>query len=231
MAKINLQEIRKIVDEYLNAQDIIGRKRDGYYFHLKRFKKIIELLKLCPEFKGKILDVGHYDALIEIIRRAFPGNEYLNTDTELRDDLPFADNSFDFVLNCEVIEHIAEKDLHKIQAFHYSRILNLLKENHRVLKPKGVLFLTTPNACSFLNITKALQNQNPMTYFLHYKEFTVWQVINFINDLNFDIEWVKTEYVFTNKEDHKDLEDFARAKGFKIDGRGDMTVVKAVKKV
>ncbi len=46
--------------------------------------------------------------------------------------LPFADQQFDSVVSFQVIEHI-ENDLH------------FLKEIHRVLKPGGVVLLTTPN--------------------------------------------------------------------------------------
>ncbi len=46
--------------------------------------------------------------------------------------LPFEDNSFDAVVSFQVIEHIEEDEA-------------LVKEIHRVLKPGGVLVLTTPN--------------------------------------------------------------------------------------
>lgn len=46
--------------------------------------------------------------------------------------LPFADESFDLVVNCEVIEHLAESKL-------------MLAEIKRVLKKRGRLILTTPH--------------------------------------------------------------------------------------
>jgi 2-polyprenyl-3-methyl-5-hydroxy-6-metoxy-1,4-benzoquinol methylase len=49
--------------------------------------------------------------------------------------LPFEDDSFDKILCIETIEHLNDEDLDRI-----------LKEFHRVLKPKtGQLFITTPN--------------------------------------------------------------------------------------
>jgi len=54
--------------------------------------------------------------------------------------LPFRDNAFDVVLSLELIEHL-NKDVHPI----------LLSEVRRVLRPRGFLILTTPNA------------QNPLT--------------------------------------------------------------------
>lgn len=48
-------------------------------------------------------------------------------------DMPFAKNTFDYVVVSEVIEHVPDPDL-------------ALRECYRVLKPKGVLVLTTPNS-------------------------------------------------------------------------------------
>jgi SAM-dependent methyltransferase len=45
---------------------------------------------------------------------------------------PFADNSFDVVITCQVIEHIEDD-----KAF--------LKEIHRVMRPGGLAIITTPN--------------------------------------------------------------------------------------
>lgn len=47
-------------------------------------------------------------------------------------EMPFEDNTFDFIVSSEVIEHIPDASL----AIH---------ELHRVLKPGGTLVLTTPN--------------------------------------------------------------------------------------
>lgn len=48
-------------------------------------------------------------------------------------EMPFADNSFDIVVSTEVIEHVTEP-------------LKAIQEMHRVLKPGGVVVITTPNA-------------------------------------------------------------------------------------
>lgn len=76
------------------------------------------------------------------------GNEYVipiynGYDLE-SDDLPFDDNSFDFVFFLEVIEHFIIDPIHA------------LKELARVLKPKGRLVLTTDNANCFVKLIKFL---------------------------------------------------------------------------
>src|SRR5207253_10968922 len=56
-----------------------------------------------------------------------------NVETE---ELPYPDASFDVVLFCELIEHLAINPVWT------------LSEIHRVLKPDGVTIITTPNALS-----------------------------------------------------------------------------------
>jgi SAM-dependent methyltransferase len=56
----------------------------------------------------------------------------------LSEKIPFKDKSFDMVLSSESIEHFANPD-------------KFLREVHRVLKPKGLLVITTPNLSSWLN--------------------------------------------------------------------------------
>jgi 2-polyprenyl-3-methyl-5-hydroxy-6-metoxy-1,4-benzoquinol methylase len=56
---------------------------------------------------------------------------------DLNNQIPFEDNSFDICFSTEVIEH-----LHNPQ--------NLIDETYRVLKPTGILFLSTPNVHSYM---------------------------------------------------------------------------------
>jgi len=53
--------------------------------------------------------------------------------------LPFADASFDIVISCETIEHVPNAQ-------------SALNEMHRVARPGGRLFLTTPNYLNFMGL-------------------------------------------------------------------------------
>lgn len=85
-----------------------------------------KLISACEHYTG--LDKN--TELIKALQANYP-KHYFNTV-----DLPylseFQDNTFDFVVTFQVIEHI--KDDHKF-----------LQEAHRVLKPNGKIFLTTVN--------------------------------------------------------------------------------------
>lgn len=58
--------------------------------------------------------------------------------------LPFADDSFDTVLSCEVIEHLLDTS-------------RSLSEMRRVLRPGGTLFLSTPYHGTLKNLVLALR--------------------------------------------------------------------------
>jgi predicted SAM-dependent methyltransferase len=53
---------------------------------------------------------------------------------DLRKDLPFANDSIDAIFCEEAVEHISKSECER-----------LLKECHRILRPEGVLRITTPN--------------------------------------------------------------------------------------
>jgi methionine biosynthesis protein MetW len=67
---------------------------------------------------------------------------------DLNDGIPFEDGFFDVINACEIIEHIYDTKY-------------LLEECHRVLKPDGVLILTTPNLNSLKNRIKVLLGGYP----------------------------------------------------------------------
>ena len=58
-----------------------------------------------------------------------PGLTFVPADATM---LPFLDHAFDVVVSFETLEHLVERD-------------RFITELHRVLKPRGTLFLSTPN--------------------------------------------------------------------------------------
>ena len=74
----------------------------------------------------------------------------------LREPLPVADESFDFVTYLDVIEH------------HHRSPKRVLDEIHRVLKPGGCVIITTPNQASIYNRLRLLRGgsvADPFDYF------------------------------------------------------------------
>ena len=66
-----------------------------------------------------------------------------------RDPFPYADESFDTVLCCELIEHLFTDPMH------------MMSEISRILKPGGHLVLTTPNIGSLRAVSAILLGYHP----------------------------------------------------------------------
>jgi 2-polyprenyl-3-methyl-5-hydroxy-6-metoxy-1,4-benzoquinol methylase len=78
---------------------------------------------------------------------------------DLNRPLPFEDNSFDFAILVEVIEHVVNAEL-------------LLKEIARILRPGGQLLLSTPNHAYYGNRFAALIGKPPKEEGYHFRFFT-----------------------------------------------------------
>jgi ubiquinone/menaquinone biosynthesis C-methylase UbiE len=86
------------------------------------------------------------DAITEAIGKGIDGH-VVNLDS---DKLPFDENSLDFIYCGEVIEHLFDPD-------------NMLDEVFRVLKPNGLLLLTTPNIASWYDRLSLLFGYQPIS--------------------------------------------------------------------
>lgn len=71
--------------------------------------------------------------------------------------LPVADETYDYVLCCEVLEHMEIDPMY------------MLAEVNRAMKPGGKLFLTTPNVASSRGISKILRGWEPYFYMQYHR--------------------------------------------------------------
>jgi len=108
-----------------------------------------------------------------------------------RDSLPLDDNTIDIVLFQEVIEHLYNSDL-------------IMTEIRRVLKPRGLLILSTPNLASWTNRVALLFGFQPFSHDVsfisgfgrmilkegsngHIKSFTKRALLEYIRYFGFEI--------------------------------------------
>ncbi|MFI5341332.1 MAG: class I SAM-dependent methyltransferase [Candidatus Methylomirabilales bacterium] len=123
-----------------------------------RLQKVVKLISEEPP--GKLLDVGcgagEFSARFRAIGWKVFGLELIETQAarasalgirtvaaDVSGGLPYASEEFDLVFAGEVIEHLLDTD-------------GFLAEAHRVLKPAGVLVVTTPNLASLENRLRLL---------------------------------------------------------------------------
>lgn len=95
---------------------------------------------------------------------------------------PYADESFDVVLFCEIIEHLLVDPL------------RALREIHRVMKPGGQLIVTTPNVARLGNVLSLVAGENlydPYSgfgpYGRHNREFTQHELANLLAFAGFEV--------------------------------------------
>ncbi|HEV2914298.1 MAG TPA: glycosyltransferase [Pyrinomonadaceae bacterium] len=98
------------------------------------------------------------------------------------DVFPYADDAFDVVLFCEIIEHLLYDPVHA------------LLEIRRVLKPGGHLILTTPNVARLDNVGKLIAGENvydPYSgygpYGRHNREYTTQDVFQLLSANGFNV--------------------------------------------
>jgi glycosyltransferase involved in cell wall biosynthesis/SAM-dependent methyltransferase len=107
------------------------------------------------------------------------------------DRYPYPDNSFDTVICCEVLEHLAKDPMH------------MMTEIHRILKPNGILVLTTPNVVSIRALHAMLTGIHPNLFSKyvmptllpeakHIREYTPKELLRLFADSGFTIQFIDT---------------------------------------
>lgn len=116
--------------------------------------------ELIDNFKVVKLHVGcgtvYMDGWINIDNNSDNNIKNIDINTDLRNGLPFADNSVDFIFNEHFLEHLT-----------WDEGLNVVKEFLRVLKPTGVLRIAMPDLADTVNI---YMNKNWKTDYKEYFE-------------------------------------------------------------
>ncbi len=99
------------------------------------------------------------------------------------DDFPFEAGSFDVVLFCELIEHLLMDPV------------EVLRKIRRVLKPGGILVLTTPNVARLDNVAAMVDGRNiydPYSgfgpYGRHNREYTRHELHRLLEFVGFEVE-------------------------------------------
>ncbi len=117
----------------------------------------------------------------EVVEYAY---DHFNVET---DAFPYADESFDVVLFCEIIEHLLSDPVHT------------LVEIRRVLRPGGTLVLTTPNVARLDNVRKVVAGENvydPYSgygpYGRHNREYTQEELFALLDANGFSVRTMFT---------------------------------------
>lgn len=196
------------IKSYLDEVEVsIKDKKEYSYFliHKVRYQNIFERInKLSLGKKLTILDIGcypyHVGLILEKMGHTVYGIASIHEPVKHskvfvcnieKEKFPFKDNFFDMVLCNEVIEHLIQSPLPP------------LLEMYRVLKPNGLLMVTTPNIVRSINRVKLLLGKSIMfpidvyfennkkgniIYHRHNREYILDELVTVIFDAGFLIE-------------------------------------------
>lgn len=178
---------RDEIREYLLSFDMfqrIGRPEEGAEYVRFHLDRLMHSLKLLPALPGnvEVLELGASPYFMTFLIQKYlgykvtpanyfddygipakPGVEEQTVASAAfheshtfryrlfnieRDPFPYPDASFDLVLCCEILEHLLMDPSH------------MLREAHRVLKPGGSIFISTPNVCNLDNIRGLWRGRN-----------------------------------------------------------------------
>jgi len=156
------------LDEIFQLIKLEGVDPAYFNFHRGRYDFILQKLSENYVAGKKFLDIGSFQgymmlgakqisydvAGVDLAKYVTALNPlsvkygFDNRAGDLRDALPFDDDSFDLILFSEVLEHF---DFHPLAFF---------KELRRILKPGGKIIITTPNLCRLNNILSLLAGKS-----------------------------------------------------------------------
>jgi 2-polyprenyl-3-methyl-5-hydroxy-6-metoxy-1,4-benzoquinol methylase len=222
-------------------KQIINPTNSYQIVHARRTARTIETL-LDQNPKGKLLELGTSKIVPLVLNKLVPELELHVTDFDLtkptsgeielsidennikvpvyRVDLetqsiPVPDNTFDYVLCCEVIEHMELDPMF------------MIAEINRVLKPSGMLILTTPNITSSWAIWKILRGYDPYFYmqyrhspklYRHNYEYSPYSISKILKAGGFSGSvWTEDSFEDGTQEDINKL----NAIGYNINNTGD----------
>jgi len=180
------------------------------------FKRFIYTLDLAADESGQCLELGanpyfttmllkHFttlklslanyfglevkDGIQEVTYRSFKDHTPLRESLNFKhfnieaENFPYEDALFDVVIYAEIIEHLTVDPC------------RVLRELKRVLKPNGVLILTTPNVARLENVARLMSGANiydPYSgygpYGRHNREYTQQELIELLAYVGFDCE-------------------------------------------
>ncbi|HYP52842.1 MAG TPA: methyltransferase domain-containing protein, partial [Pyrinomonadaceae bacterium] len=221
-----IPEVEEIKD-YLKSFDFfvrhVGNPWEGDFYadaHARRFRETLKFLPPLPE-GARALELGAVPYYMTCLLKRHLGLEveplsfyeveqeararhtvesarygeryefdYAAVNVE-RDEFPFADESFDLVLCCEILEHLLINPSH------------MLYESHRVLRPGGLLLLTTPNVLRWSNVFALARGRNVYDHYRgngvygrHNREYAPGEVAALLAANNFEVERLETVHVY-----------------------------------
>lgn len=240
-------EVKSVLESLIRDEDFYHRT------HLRRIARSIQVF-IDQNPQGKVLEIGTGAIIPLALEELRPDLEVHVTNFDTNQDkthtfyaeinkrsgsfqayqldleydtIPVEDKTFDWVLCCEVIEHMEIDPMF------------MMSEVNRVTKDKGGLFLTTPNIVSSRALTKMVYGLAPhfymqynpnREYHRHNYEYSIHVLMQVLKAAGFDGKiWTEDNF----EDGVEEVPRLLREAGFNIINIGDniMTVARKVSEV
>lgn len=134
------------------------------------------------------LEMGGITVVTDLLVNRFPQVSWQNTSGDIRYAWENPDASADIIVSMEVLEHLSDLPDGINNGFYATGLKTALRESYRVLRPGGILFITTPNAASTFNLNKALAGVPAWFYHPHVREYTLGELREFLEEAGFRVQ-------------------------------------------
>jgi hypothetical protein len=164
--------------------------------HRVRYLRTMDWLEPLLERAASILEIGPRSPITTYLVE-YRGLSVDNVERDLRYPFEAADQSYDLVLNMEVIEHLKDRDEDNVDyrdrtRMTWSGIKSCLSECQRVLVPGGAMLCTTPNPSSTSAIQRVLAYQVGMVYAPHVRELSLSELVIRLGEAGFEVVRLET---------------------------------------
>lgn len=222
------KEIDYLLDEVYSVCIEDGNEQDITYFefHRERYKRLLtSLCSLSLPPNTKVLDIGshylHTSILLhkmgfdvygmdvspfwelDFVKKRceqFGIHKIVENQLEQVESLDKFQDDFGLVVFAEILEHITFNPI------------SFWKKIHQVIKTDGIIYISTPNSLTLINIVRGLKKIfmldgiglgvsdifSNVTYGHHWKEYSAKEVKRYFNALSDDFKLVINKYSYKN---------------------------------
>ncbi len=176
-----------------NSKNINVLDIGSHYLHISSLLSIME-------FNVYSLDVSEFWNLNFVKNRSqkFNLKPIVENDLSKLESMKKIENKYDLIVFSEILEHITFNPI------------NFWKTVHRIIKPGGLIYISTPNAFSLVNFFRKFKNMiflksigipvdqimSNVTYGHHWKEYSISEIRSYFKYLSDDFDVLINSYSY-----------------------------------
>jgi|TARA_B110000091_G_C13740003_1_gene442893 2-polyprenyl-6-hydroxyphenyl methylase/3-demethylubiquinone-9 3-methyltransferase len=213
-----LKSSKILFNEIINNANTPSREKEYLTFHKNRFNRFDEFLKkisVTHQRSFKVLEIGshylhssvllsskgfHVDSMdvsefweldfVQLRAKKYNLNPIIENDLSRLESVSETYDKYDLIVFTEILEHITFNPI------------SFWKRIYQILKSKGIIYITTPNAFSLPYLVRNLKNilflkstgitideiMSKVTYGHHWKEYSAPEIKKYFSFLSSDFE-------------------------------------------